>query len=73
MLSIVVGIVVGLGTATIGLIFGIAAGSVTAGFIAYSVSLSISGLIFLPYFVAVVTHIYRQRAMAEARPGATSG
>ena len=59
--SIVVGIVVSLVALTAGLVVGLAAASLAAGLVAYTISLSLCGLVYLPLFVAILTHVYRQR------------
>jgi hypothetical protein len=70
--SILIGVVVGLVTVTLAFVVGIAAASVIAGLMAYTVAISICGLIYLPFFVGVLTHIYRRR-IDDLGPAAAVG
>jgi hypothetical protein len=72
MLALVVGSVVALVAGAAGLALGIAAMSAFAGLIAYSAVIGMCGLVYLPFFVAVLTTIYRRRfyALAPSAPTA---
>ena len=69
--TIVIGIVVGFIGITSGLVVGIAAASLLAGLIAYTVTLSLCGLLYMPFYVAILTVIYRRRVeqTSVAAPG----
>jgi Membrane domain of glycerophosphoryl diester phosphodiesterase len=71
--SIIVGLVVGIAGLLAALAAGVAFWSVGVGLAAFTITLSICGLVYLPFFVAVLTHIYRERVDAAGAGPATSG
>jgi hypothetical protein len=60
-LSFLVGLVVWIVGGLLALVVGVAAWSVTAAVIAFSVAVIICGVVFVPLFAAVLTSIYRRR------------
>ncbi len=70
--TIVIGIVVGLVGLLVGLVVGVATGSMIVGLVAYSVALSICGLVYLPFYVAMLTVIYRRR-IEQTSPAEPTG
>jgi hypothetical protein len=59
--SIVVGILMGTVIMIVGLVAGLVTFSIIAGVAAASITVAICALLYLPFFVAVLTHIYRRR------------
>lgn len=59
--SIVVGILMGTLILIVGLVAGLVTLSIVVGVAAASITVAICGLVYLPFFVAVLTHIYRRR------------
>lgn len=59
--GIAVGFVVALLGGIVALFVGIAAKSLFAGVVAWSIAFSIAGLVYLPLFAAMLTHVYRER------------
>jgi hypothetical protein len=72
MLALVVGFVVALVAGAAGLTLGIATMSILAGLIAYSAVIGMCGLVYLPFFVAVLTTVYRRRVSALAPSAPTA-
>lgn len=59
--SIIVGVTAGLVAVVIALVVGVATGSVAAGLIAYTVAYSLAALVILPFFLGILTYVYRRR------------
>lgn len=71
--GILIGIVMGLAILIVGLVAGIVARSFMVGVGAGLVAVMISAVVYLPFFVGILTHIYRRRVDAlEGEAGTAS-